>query len=104
VEEPAVLALHITEEAPAQIQYFLQSPQPAVVVEELVQDKLQLPVVLVEVVDSSIKTAQQEQPLKVMMAQTQRQLALILVEVAVVLEVTVEPSQQTQVQEMVVVE
>jgi hypothetical protein len=104
VEEPAVLALHITEEAPAQIQYFLQSPQPVVVEEELETARHQARVDRVEVVDSSIRMVQQEQLLKVMMAQTQQQLALILVEVAVVLEVTAEPSQQTQAQEMVAVE
>jgi hypothetical protein len=104
VEEPAVLALHITEEAPAQIQYFLQSPQPVVVEEELETARHQAQVVLVEVVDSSIRMVQQEQLLKVMMAQTQQQLVHILVAVAVALEVMAEPSQQTQAQEMVVVE
>jgi len=104
VEEPAVLALHITEEAPAQIQYFLQSPQPVVAEEELETARHQAQVVLVEVVDSSIRMVQQEQLLKVMMAQTQQQLVHILVAVAVVLEVMAEPSQQTQAQEMVVVE
>jgi hypothetical protein len=104
VEERAVLVLHITEEALGQIQFLQLLHLLEVVAEVRVRGKLQLPVVLVEAADFSIKTAQQEQPLKVMMAQTQQQLALILVEVAVVLEVTAEPSQQTQVQEMVVVE
>jgi hypothetical protein len=75
-----------------------------VVEEELETARHQARVDRVEVVDSSIRMVQQEQLLKVMMAQTQQQLALILVEVAVVLEVTAEPSQQTQAQEMVAVE